>query len=57
MYKSENEYDILVIEVYLKCNNLSKSQFCKICKISIDVLDKIFANDKNILVSDLEKIS
>ena len=57
MYNEENKYDISVIKSYMKVNKLTKDAFCKCCGISKNVLDKIFKNKTDILVSDLIKIS
>lgn len=40
-----------IIENYLKENNISKTRFCKMCKISVKTLDKVFnGEDYNLRV-------
>lgn len=45
-----------VIENYIKNNNLSKSKFCKLCKISYSTLTRIL-NDENFYLSAIFKIA
>lgn len=49
--------NIELIENYIKLNKLSKYQFCKNCKISISVLNKILNNQINIRIKALFKIA
>lgn len=46
------EMNVSLIETYMKENKLSKSAFCKKCKIGYHTLQKIFSRDfsGNILV-------
>ena len=46
----------LIID-YLKSNNLSKSKFCKLCKISYRTLNKILLGDTNFEVIALFRIA
>lgn len=46
-----------LINNYLIENKLSKTAFCKLCKISVSTLNKILANDNNIGTIALFKIA
>ena len=46
-----------LIENYIKENNLSKSKFCKMCKISQSTLYKIMTNGENFRIIALFKIA
>ena len=46
-----------LIENFIKDNNLSKSKFCKLCKISQSTLNKIMTNSKNFRIIALFKIA
>ncbi len=46
-----------LIDNYMIENKLSKNRFCKLCKISISTLNKIFAHDDNIGTIALFKIA
>ena len=46
-----------LIENYLKENNLSKTKFCKICKISYSTYKKIMSSDNNFGVIALFRIA
>lgn len=46
-----------LIENFIKDNNLSKSKFCKMCKISQSTLDKIMTNNENFRIIALFKIA
>ena len=46
-----------IIENYMKEHNLSKTKFCKICKISPSTFNKIMANDRNFGLIALFKIA
>ena len=46
-----------LIEKYLKDNNLSKTKFCKMCKISPSTLNKIMNNDGHFRITALFKIA
>ena len=46
-----------LIENFIKENNLSKSKFCKKCKISQSTLDKIMTNSENFRIIALFKIA
>lgn len=45
-----------IFENFMKENNLSKSQFCKMCKISPSTFKKIMNNDLHFCTSALFKI-
>ena len=45
-----------VFEDYMKTHNLSKSGFCKLCKISYSTFNKILTDDFNIRISVFDKI-
>ena len=46
-----------LIENFIKENNLSKSKFCKMCKISQSTLNKIITNNENFRIIALFKIA
>ncbi len=46
-----------LIENFIKDNNLSKSMFCKMCKISQSTLNKIMTNSENFRIIALFKIA
>ncbi len=46
-----------LIENFIKENNLSKSKFCKMCKISQSTLNKIMTNSENFKIIALFKIA
>ncbi|MBR5439898.1 MAG: helix-turn-helix transcriptional regulator [Clostridia bacterium] len=53
----KNTIKIEIIEKYMLKNNISKTKFCKICKISPNTLNKIMANDFNFEIVALFKIA
>ena len=46
-----------LIENFINDNNLSKSKFCKMCKISQSTLNKIMTNSENFKIIALFKIA
>lgn len=48
---------IEIIEKFMLKNNISKTKFCKECKISLKTLNKIMANDFNFKTVALFKIA
>ena len=50
-------YKIELITNYMKENNLSKTAFCKQCKISYGVLNKILKDKSNIRLNVFFKIA
>ena len=46
-----------LIENFIKENNLSKSKFCEMCKISQSTLNKIITNNENFRIIALFKIA
>lgn len=46
-----------LIENFIKENNLFKSKFCKMCKISQSTLNKIMTNSENFRIIALFKIA
>lgn len=46
-----------LIENFIKENNLSKSKFCEMCKISQSTLNKIMTNNENFKMIALFKIA
>lgn len=42
---------------YLKENNLTKTQFCKLCKITSSTLNKVLNNKHNLKLRTLFKIA
>ena len=48
---------IVIIEKFMLENNISKTNFCKMCKISNSTLNKIMTNDLNFEIVALFKIA
>ncbi|MBO5223504.1 MAG: helix-turn-helix transcriptional regulator [Clostridia bacterium] len=48
---------IEVIENFMMENKISKTKFCKLCKISIRTLNKIMTNNDNFRIIALFKIA
>ena len=46
-----------LIENFIKDNNLSKSKFCEMCRISQSTLDKIMTSNENFRIIALFKIA
>ena len=46
-----------LIENFIKENNLSKSKFCEMCKISQSTLNKIMTSNENFRIIALFKIA
>ena len=46
-----------IIEKYMNENKLSKTKFCKMCKISPSTLNKIMTNDDKFVIIALFKIA
>ena len=46
-----------LIENFIKENNLSKSKFCEMCKISQSTLNKIMTNSENFRIIALFEIA
>lgn len=46
-----------LIENFLKSNNMTKTKFCEICKISLPTLNKIFKNQFNFKLTALFKVA
>lgn len=46
-----------IFENYMKEHNLSKTAFCKLCKISPSVFNKIIGNQRNFYVIALFRIA
>ena len=46
-----------IIENFMLENKISKSKFCKMCKISLSTLNKIMTNDDNFGIIELFKIA
>ena len=53
----KNTIKTKLIENFIKENNLSKSKFCKMCKISQITLNKITTNSENFKIIVLFKIA
>ena len=53
----KNTIRIELIENFIKENNLSKSKFCEMCKISQGTLNKIMTNSENFRIIALFKIA
>ena len=46
-----------IIEKFMKDNNLSKTKFCKMCRISLATYDKILQNKTNYRIVALFKVA
>lgn len=53
----KNTIKTVLIENFIKDNNLSKSKFCKMCKISQSTLNKIMTSNENFRIIALFKIA
>jgi transcriptional regulator with XRE-family HTH domain len=53
----KDKINIEILKNYMKEQQLSKTEFCKQCKISMEVLNKILANDSNFGIVALFKIA
>ena len=53
----KNRIKTELIENFIKENNLSKSKFCEMCKISLSTLNKIMTNSGNFRIIALFKIA
>ena len=51
------KFNLKLIKNYINENQLTKTEFCKRCKIHISVLNKIFVNQTNFRYIALFKIS
>ncbi len=49
-------YKTEIIDEYLIRNQISKSRFCKLCGITNETLNRIYANDAKIRVRQIMKI-
>ena len=53
----KNTIKIEIIEKFMRENKISKTKFCKMCKISSNTLNKIMAKDDNFGIIALFKIA
>jgi predicted transcriptional regulator len=53
----KNEINVEMIKNYMKENGLSKAKFCRQCKISMEVFNKILVNKDNFRIIALFKIA
>ena len=53
----KNTINTELIANFIKENNLSKSKFCEMCKISQSTLNKIMTNSENFRIIALFKIA
>lgn len=53
----KNEVNVELLKNYMKEQGLSKTEFCRQCKISIEVLNKILANKDNFRIIAIFKIA
>ena len=53
----KNKIKVELIENFIKDNNLSKTKFCEMCKISQSTLNKIMTNSENFRIIALFKIA
>ena len=47
---------VYIIEKFMKDNNLTKTKFCKMCGISVYILNKILADKLNFKSSEFYKV-
>lgn len=52
-----NNVKIKLIENFIKEKHLTKSKFCKMCKIDLSTLNKIMADGENFRITALFKIA
>ena len=52
-----NTINVEIIEKFMLENNISKTKFCKMCKISLNTLNKIMANNFNFEIIALFRIA
>lgn len=52
-----NDIKVELITDYLQQNKLTKTAFCKQCKISLGTLNKILKNQKNVFITSIVKIA
>ena len=50
-------FDLELITNFMKENNLTKTQFCKLCGFSIPTLKKVFRNDLSLRLPVVFKLS
>ncbi|MBQ8909231.1 MAG: hypothetical protein IJY90_02990 [Clostridia bacterium] len=53
----KNEINAEMILNYIKENNLTKTSFCKLCKIGLDTFERIMSNIRNYRIIALFKIA
>ena len=53
----EAKINTKLIDDYIKDNNLSKKEFCKLCGISQQILRKILRNQQNFYMTALFKVA
>ena len=53
----KNMIKVEIIEKFMLENNISKTKFCKMCKISPNTLNKIMANNFNFEIIALFRIA
>jgi transcriptional regulator with XRE-family HTH domain len=53
----KNEINVELIKNYMKEQQISKTEFCRQCKVSMEVLNKILANKPNFRILALFKIA
>lgn len=53
----KNTIKIEILKKFMAENNISKTTFCKMCKISHSTLNKIMANDDNFRIIAFFKIA
>lgn len=46
-----------LLQQYLKDNNLSKTKFCELAKISLYVLNKLLNNNANVKFTNIYKVT
>ena len=49
--------DVDIIKAYMKKHSISRSEFCKQCKISVFVLNKLLCGKTNIRIAAIFKIA
>lgn len=50
-------YNVKMIERYMKVHGMSKEGFCDFCGVPLDTVDKMYAKDGSVLSDDLIRVA
>jgi len=50
------KFNTKLIDDYLEQHNITKKEFCKLCKISFLTLEKLYSNDLDLLASEFLRV-